>query len=116
MNRHDTLNPCLVAADEHENLFVRLSPDVLSALAAQATAASSSLDESSPWTANNHQKWIILPQDPIHFLPLEIYVGNRVIYASFNGGVLEGSSGKRVLFFEVVCFCCCPSGPMIDLV
>lgn len=92
--------------DDQENLFVRLSPDVLSALVAKATAAKSSCqqpddDTEEPNTRSNSRagrEWRLKPDAASHvsFLPLEILVGDDcIIYASYNGGLLpEDSKGK----------------------
>lgn len=79
----------------HDNLFVRLSPDLLSTLVVTAQTAPPS--EIHDWRRQaGSNGWILLESEShITFLPLEITVGNITLYGSYNGGLLDGYTGKQ---------------------
>ncbi len=86
----NVLTPRLLVAENQENLFVRLTPDILSILV--ALASSEVLDGKRGADPND---WIFVPEMSTTFLPLEIKLGNSLLYATYNGGVLHGSTGKQ---------------------
>ena len=105
-----------IAKDDHshnknnnKNLFVRLSPDILSKV---VTEALQQLDFSR--TNHEHddtQTWHLVPEmdaASTTFLPLEMIVEDEIIYASFNGGILEEYQGKDPMdcCHSFFCSCC----------
>lgn len=85
---NEALRPRLLVARKSEGvgLFVRLSPDLLSALRATA------IDALGDSPTASQSSWQLDPREPeTVFLPLEIVLegdGYSPIYASFNGGLL----------------------------
>jgi hypothetical protein len=118
----------LLIAQGQDTLFVRLSPDVLATLVA---AASSQLDDADVDTnasssSFSRREWRWTPPtagDSVSFLPLEMLVGERTIYASYNGGRIilaeeSSSMGKWIYIvkrsFIHLLVILRRQGPMID--
>jgi len=81
-----------IAKDQHKNLFVRLSREVLSTLVADASQELLELPRAVHAEEDDVQSWQFVPTEKdttTTFLPLELQLGDCTLYASFNGGILD---------------------------
>eukprot|EP00934_Nitzschia_sp_Nitz4_P009035 Nitzschia sp. Nitz4//scaffold129_size63868//3768//7463//NITZ4_006193-RA/size63868-augustus-gene-0.50-mRNA-1//1//CDS//3329534887//9025//frame0 len=85
------IRPNVILDDNPNNLFVRLSPDLLTHLVATAAATlNAPLSDRPGWTLS-------LEESEVSFLPLELLVGGESgLFGSFNGGLLETSCTNTI--------------------
>ena len=83
----------LLISKDQDNLFVRLSKDVLSTLLVGVESCPLDGDDeaaAASYPTGSTREWRLetASMNQASFLPLEIVLGDCTIYASYNGGLL----------------------------
>ncbi len=83
----------LIVSHDAENLFIKLTPDVLAKLLSNCDSGGTEGADPARWSVQNgHAR---------SFLPLAITIPGFTVYASFNGGLLSEDTGESNMFASV---------------
>lgn len=91
----------LQVSRDANNLFVQLTPDILAMLSAACNF--DVIIDREIRSDGLSVSWNLKDDHSKSFLPLEIFLHDQILYASFNGGILEEMEGKLTPCTLMVC-------------